>query len=126
MSRVYVTQEPTRYDRAASRFVPKHDLSPAAKFGELTFLLGPGNLRQRELEGSVQLVRRALAGCTPDDYFLPLGDPVAMALVAAVASETMATMRVLKWDKHAGEYACFEIRLRAADGRAAGVEPPAV
>lgn len=110
MSRVFVVQQPAYWDGEARRFVPKYDLSPASKFGRLHYLLGPGNIFADRLDQARDQMDKILANYTPDDYILPVGDPVAIALACMIAGRnTMGRVNVLKFSRLKNEYQAFPI-----------------
>lgn len=119
MSRVFGVQRPTYYDRAKKGWVNKYDLGPAKEFGSLSFMLPPGNIFQKRLDEAIELMEKALADFTKDDYLLMLGDPVAIAIAAMITSRnTGGEVRALKFDRHSGKYVEYNINLTKtmADG----------
>ncbi len=115
--RVFIVQQPTQLD-VAKRFVPKFDISPARKFGKLVLVLGPGNIFEDQLARSVIHMRQVLSDYSVRDYLLALGDPVAIAAAAMVASEeTGGFVNVLKWSRVKREYRCFPISIRVGAHR---------
>jgi len=110
MSRVFVVQQPARYDYAAGGFVPKYDLSPARSHGDLIFLLGPGNIFKDRMKKAREDLRAKLADFSPDDMILAVGDPVAIALTVMFASEhTGGRLNFLKWDRKAAAYELYTV-----------------
>jgi len=109
--RVFVVQRPAFYDKTKREFVDKYDLSPAAKHGELTFILGPGNVFREDLPRAVVIMRQTLESYDPEgDCLLAVGDPVAIAMAALVAGERAGgRVRLLKWDRLSGEYESYEV-----------------
>lgn len=115
MSKVFVVQQPARYDRVAGGFVPKYDLTPATKFGELVYLLEPGNVRADRVTQAMVSIRRGLLAMTADDYILPAGDPVAIMMVAAAVASLGSDVRLLKWDGRTKEYEPYTIPAERRD-----------
>lgn len=108
-SRVFVVQRPAYRDRATGEWITKFDLSPAEKFGELVDIL-PSNMFW-DAETIVAQAERILNAPTwefdPDhDFLLAIGDPVAIAACAIIASRH-GSVTILKWDKKAQSYLPF-------------------
>lgn len=106
MGRVFLVQRPSV--RQSGRWVDKYDLEPARRFGELVECLPPGNI-PRELSATREALRRSLADFDRvKDYFVAIGDPVAIALATLIVGPGS---RILKWDRRAGEYAPFVLEI---------------
>jgi len=85
---VYVVQE-----------VMRCNVIDALRFGELYVLLPPGDV-VLSAGPTTRKLQRALAAFTDADYLLLIGDPVAIGLACAVASEiNQGRFQVLKWDR---------------------------
>jgi hypothetical protein len=94
MAKVFVVQETMR-----------HNVLPAQQFGELHFLLPPQVQIGFSPGPMVNKMRRALQNFNDDDYLLLIGDPAAMGIAAALASEyNGGKFRFLKWDKREMKY----------------------
>jgi len=97
--RVFIIHEPLRRDPESGNMIPTHDLTPAAHFGELTFVVPSGDRPSYDPEGSLRYIRPAMADYMPEDFIVAVGD---MALVSwAVALAARATdgyVRILRWD----------------------------
>jgi len=106
--RVFVIQRPAYRDRATGEWITKFDLSPAEKFGELVDIL-PSNMFW-DAATIVAQAERILIDMTDEDYLLAIGDPVAIAACAIIASRH-GDVTILKWDKKAQSYQpfCLEI-----------------
>jgi hypothetical protein len=91
MAKVYVTQAQ-----------PGRDLSQANIFGEVVSIF-PGSLQvYNNIEEAVKTARERLAGATPEDYWLPIGDPILIGLTfSEMVDATGGQFRILKWDKRA-------------------------
>lgn len=115
MIRVFVVQQPSVFDRRKGHFVPKLDLTPAAAFGVLVFLLPPGNIYLQRLATAVDQLRAGLASFTQDDFLLTLGDPVAIAAATMIAAQrTAGRLKLLKWDGHGKIYIPIALELPKA------------
>lgn len=92
MSRVYVVQDS-----------PLKNLSIAKKYGEFRVLLG----RSDDLKGPEHMIRRLsadLIGIEPNDYLLPVGNPLAIGLAFHIVLNYVSGINVLKWDRGRYEY----------------------
>lgn len=105
-SRVFVVQRPAYRDRATGEWITKFDLSPAEKFGELVDIL-PSNMFWGP-DTIVSQSKRILSDFNSDeDCLLAIGDPVAIAACAIIASRETGEVTILKWDKKAQSYQPF-------------------
>lgn len=111
--KVFVVQRPAYFDRDKRGWVNKYDLTPAKEFGELVFLLRPGNIFYHKLEGAIGTIREGLDGFDGDnDHILAVGDPVAIAATVMVASEISGgNVSILKFDRQSGQYEPYPICL---------------
>jgi hypothetical protein len=94
MAKVFVVQETMR-----------HNVLPAQQFGDLVFLL-PTQVQIGFSPGPmVNRMKRVLRDFTDQDYLLLIGDPAAMSIAAAIASQyNNGKFRFLKWDKREMKY----------------------
>lgn len=93
-SRVFVIQE-----------TMKHNLLPAQAFGELVFLLPPGQQISFSPGPIVVKMERLLRTFTDNDFLLLIGDPAAMACAGALAAKhNNGKFMLLKWDKREMKY----------------------
>lgn len=83
---VYVIQNHASYDRSTGLMVPRYDLSPAEKFGELVFLLSPITVPSNPAKVIADL-RKKLCDFSDDDYLLMIGNPCFIAWSGAVAAD---------------------------------------
>jgi hypothetical protein len=103
--RVYVPHEVLRRNRETQELERGMDLSPAAAFGELVFLLPPGR-PSNDPAAYVTTLRAGLAGFLPTDFLLPIGHPAVAAYCAALAARaTGGRLRLLIWN---ARQACYE------------------
>ena len=108
--RVFVVQRPAYRDRASGEWITKFDLSPAEKFGELVDIL-PGNMFW-DADTIIAQAKRILEGFNSDqDCLLAIGDPVAIAACAIIASRETGEVTILKWDKKAQCYQPFRLSI---------------
>lgn len=92
MHKVYVTQE-----------VAGRDISAAEKYGKITVLSVPGDYNF-SIDILAQTIEARLATLTRNDWLLLMGDPVLMAVTAALAYKNIQVLRLLKWDKFKADY----------------------
>tara|TARA_R100000700_G_C3179205_1_gene155449 strand:+ start:3615 stop:3923 length:309 start_codon:yes stop_codon:yes gene_type:complete len=93
MSIVYVVQETKGIN-----------LLPAVEFGEIDILLPEGQV-VFSTERTIKRLQINLRKYTFEDYLLMVGDPAAIAMAAAVASQiTTGKFKLLKWDRQEKKY----------------------
>ena len=116
MSRVFVVQEQ-----------PHMNISPATIFGELIFMMEPG-----EHAFNPTRVVHTMRDCvevnklTPEDYLLLIGDPVLIGCAVAIVDQWLQShdmgerkslqphkLRILKWDRELRRYLPIELPLAA-------------
>ena len=94
MAKVFVVQETMR-----------HNVLPAQQFVDLVFLLPPQVQIGFSPGPMVNRMKRVLRDFTDQDYLLLIGDPAAMSIAAAIASQyNNGKFRFLKWDKREMKY----------------------
>ena len=97
---VYVVQE-----------VPKFNVLPARKYGELELMLPPG-LITLSAGPTVNRLKHKLRNFTDMDYLLLIGDPLAIGLAVAIASNAnRGKARLLKWDRQEKQYYPLNVNL---------------
>jgi hypothetical protein len=82
---------------------PNHDISHATNFGNIEVLIPFKDISFEAPEVIISL-REKLADLQEDDFLLLVGDPFAIGLAMAVASEICAKFQVLKWNRRKFEY----------------------
>ncbi len=113
MPKVYLVQQPSRYDQEKGRRVNIHDISSASIFGDITAPMFPHNGVSYLTQHDVHEVRRLLKDYSDEDCILCIGDPAAIGLSLALASEiNRGKFNVLRWDRTRREYIklSFDIR----------------
>lgn len=111
MPTVYISQQPSRFDRGANIWVPTMDVDPAKKFGTIQVMLPPEASRL-DPEVALATLKSQMRDYTEHDTLLALGDPTLYALAACIAAQkTDGLLRMLKWDRIAGDYVLVEIQL---------------
>ncbi len=115
--RVFVVQRPAYYDRLRRGWVNKYDLTPAETYGELVYLLRPGNIYRDKLEDALERLHEVLADYGPDDHILAVGDPIAIAAAVLVAaSKNNGKISMLKFDRQTGEYDPYVVEVARNNG----------
>lgn len=109
MSRVFVVCEPTR--GYGSNCVKAMNLTPAAKWGEIIVVV-PDAQSFISPAKTMLGVHDVLKDFCDDDYVLPVGDPILMCSVAAVAMKNNSgKVRFLKWDRRNQDYLVVAVNL---------------
>ena len=86
---VYVIQE-----------VKGRNILPAKEYGDLVLLLSEGSQVVLSSQPTVNKLRRKLRDYNDNDYLLLIGDPVAMGIACAIASDVnRGRIQCLKWDR---------------------------
>lgn len=109
MSVVYCVTEPITYKEGVP--APLFDISPAREFGEIVILTEHGHSMSASVP-MVRMLREKLKDFGDDDYILPVGDPVMIATVTAIASDiNHGYYQMLKWNKRLRQYEVFKINV---------------
>lgn len=109
--RVFAPQVPSRYDTATRLWIPTINMEPARKHGELVVVLPP-NANRLHTAPLVQAMRERMADYGPEDALVAVGDPTLIAIGAVIAARaTGGRLRMLKWDRMAGDYLLAEVVL---------------
>lgn len=94
---VYVIQDTKWVDPKDGQLKPKFDFSPAAEFGQLSFLLG-SNASPFNLAPVLPELQERLKGFSDDDYLLLVGSPVLLGLAVAIAADyNDGNVKMLQW-----------------------------
>lgn len=97
MNKVYVVQRQLRWDEERENLLPKFDLTPAEKFGELEYLLGPKDTPFTS-EQVIKDLHHKLSYLSKDDYILLVGNPCLIGWAVAIASQyNNGVVRLLQW-----------------------------
>lgn len=109
MNTVYVTQYPMRRAGPSNELVPVFDVSPAAVYGKLNFLL-PGGPVVLSTEHLVKTLRDKLSEFKPGDSLLCLGDPAVIAVASSVvALKNGGRYTLLVWDRRTRNYLSIDV-----------------
>lgn len=96
-SRVFVVQCQHRWNRERQALEPKYDVTAAAEYGEIRYLLSPTAAPFRP-EPIVEELHAKLADFRPSDYLLLIGNPVLIGLAVAIAARvTNGIVSMLQW-----------------------------
>jgi hypothetical protein len=99
--KVFVVQSTLQRD-AAGALVPKFDLSPAEKFGEVVFLLSPSAAPWTK--SVVAELHEKLSYMQDGDYLLPMGNPILMCMAFAIATQYVDQVQMLQWSGKNHQY----------------------
>jgi hypothetical protein len=111
MGKVFVPQEPSRYDRNTKLWMPTVNISAAEKYGEIVVMLPP-SVNRMHTAPLVSVIRDRMRDFTPDDWVVALGDPSMIAVACCIAQRhTGGLLRMLKWDRVSRDYIAVEINL---------------
>lgn len=110
--RVFAPQVPARYDTATRLWVPTMNLDPAKKHGELITILPPGANRLHT-SPLVAAMREKMSDFQPEDILIAVGDPTLIAAGAMIAMRRVGghPVKMLKWDRMAGDYLLVEVQV---------------
>lgn len=112
---VYVVQNHTKYNRDTGIYEPVFDLSPAASYGPLIFLLSP-SAAPWSGQSIVADLHAGLADFSDDDYLLMVGNPVLCSMAAAIASDrNEGRIKFLQWHGKDRRYIPIEVQLFGED-----------
>jgi len=116
MSRVFIPQVPSRFERSINTWVPTVSIESAKEFGEIVVMLPPEASRL-DTDNIVQLLKAAMADYDKDDYILALGDPLVLAIAASIADRASSPLRLLRWDRQTRRYQVAEATIDDEGGR---------
>lgn len=109
MSTVYIVTEPITYKEGIQ--APLFDVSPAREYGELKVLTEHSHSMSASVP-MVRMIRDKMKDFCDADYILPVGDPVIIGTVCAIAADMNAGyFQMLKWDKRTRKYEVFKINV---------------
>lgn len=107
--RVFAPQVPSRYDSATRLWIPTMNLEPAHRYGEVVVMLPP-NANRLHTAPLIAAMREQMADFNDRDCLIAVGDPTLIAAAALIAArKTGGVVRMLKWDRMAGDYLLVEV-----------------
>lgn len=110
-TRVYVPQQPSRFDQATRLWIPTINLDSAKAFGDVTVMLPP-NANRLHTAPLIAALKEQMNDLNEHDYIVAVGDPSLIAAAACIASrKTGGLLRMLKWDRMSSTYIPVEIQL---------------
>ena len=110
---IYVPQEPM-YKNNQGMLVPKFRIESAEKYGELKILLpyGPVMLAPQPM---MRKLKQELKTFCCDDFILPVGDPVAIGAVIAIAADmNRGLVQILRWDRKVHDYQILKFNTKGS------------
>ena len=113
---VYVIQEVMKKN-INNVLVSAFDFKKAAEYGDLIVCLprGPVSLTPGP---TISKLNEKLRNFSDDDYLVAIGDPSAIAIASAIASNAnRGKFKLLKWEKEMKQYIKVEIDLYPNRGR---------
>jgi hypothetical protein len=109
--RVFIPQEPVRWDASVGAQVPLMDFTPALRYGELITCLPP-NVSFHMTKPVTAALKEKMASFTEDDYLIAAGSPMVIAISAGIAlRKTGGKLNLLSWDKRERQYLATRIEL---------------
>lgn len=110
-TRVYVPQQPSRFDQATRLWIPTINLDSAKSFGDVVVMLPP-NANRLHTAPLIAALKEQMNDLNEHDYIVAVGDPSLIAAAACIASrKTGGLLRMLKWDRMSSTYIPVEIQL---------------
>lgn len=106
--RVFAPQIPSRYDAASKLWIPTMNMDPAKKHGELLVML-PANANRLHSAPLIAAMREQMRDFSDADALIAVGDPTLIAAAALIAAKRVQRVRMLKWDRMAGDYLLVEV-----------------
>ena len=97
MSKVYVVQNMLKRNDSGE-LVPKYDLTPAERWGEIIPLVSP-TAKPFNSKQIISEMRDKLCDYSDEDFILPIGNVCLIAMATTIASKSNnGTVRLLQWN----------------------------
>jgi len=106
---VYVVQE-LRYKNELGDLVPKYNLEPATKFGELKFI-AQHNANQFAAQEALELMRDKMYEFQEGDSLLLIGSPIFIGLATMIAAEYVNEFYFLQWSPRHKNYTQIKLNV---------------
>ena len=104
MAKVYIPQEPMRFDRDRKEWYPIIDLTPARVYGELEVLLSH-NATALTIAPMIFTLRKKLKDFCDDDFIVAVGNPTVLMWTGIIAAEmNRGRVQTLVWDGASKNY----------------------
>lgn len=120
MPKVYVIQQSNKLirDQATGEVLSvgsKFDFTPAAKHGDIEYLLPSGDIALSPAP-MINMLRNKLKDFSDDDFLLPTGDPICIMAAGVIAANfNNGRAKILKWDKRNGDYFIVNVDFHGAN-----------
>jgi hypothetical protein len=109
--KVYIIQEVMKRDPATGNMVSVMDFRKALEYGDLEVCLPNGRVSLTP-GPTVEALRHKLKDFCDDDYIVAVGDPSAIMIAGAMASEAnRGKFKLLKWDRDSRQYISVAVDL---------------
>ena len=97
---VYIVSRPRE-----NKFGWTPDLTDAARYGKIKIIFEPEDKPQFNPTKAIKIARKAMDGFSPDDFLLwpGGGDPIAVMVCTAIASEQSDIVNILRWERNFDE-----------------------
>lgn len=93
---------------------PNVNLLPATAYGQVVIMLPGGFRATYAAQPAARKLRALMRGISRSDLLLPVGDPAAIALAAAIMTDlTGGWLNILKWDNQ--EKCYYPVRIDVFD-----------
>lgn len=107
----FIIQEPMKRDFSSRQMVPLMDFRKVLEYGDPVVCLPIGRMSLSP-GPTVDILKTKLRNFCDDDYLVAVGDPSAIMMAGAIASEfNMGRFKMLKWDKESKQYIKVEVNL---------------
>ena len=108
---VFIVQEPQKRDAESGLMTSMFDFRKVLEYGDPVVCLPTGRVGLSPAP-TTQALRDKLRNFCDEDYLVPTGDPTAIAIAAAIATQNnMGRMKLLKWDRDARRYLLVNVDL---------------
>lgn len=109
--RVFIPQEPMRFDHASQQMVSIMNFSKALEYGEPIVCLPSGPVALSPTPTMFKL-RDCLRDFCDDDYLIAVGDPTVIAIASMIAADNnRGRVKLLKYDRDQRGYIKVEINI---------------
>lgn len=115
MSKVFIIQEPMKWDDIKKEYLPFMDFRNAAEYGNLEVLIEPG-LTVFSPGPMVKMIKERLKDIKPEDYLICVGDPAVIGIAVSIASIfNQGRVNLLKYNRKSKTYIKVEVNLDIVD-----------
>lgn len=104
MKKVYIPQEPSKWDSTVEMHMPTMDFTPALRYGELVVCLPP-NISFHMTKPVYAALKEKMRDFDDGDYLIAVGSPLVIALSSHIALlKTRGSLNLLTWDRMQRQY----------------------